>query len=68
MITVRDRCNIRSGPGNDFKIVFVAEKGIPFKVVKRKGNWIQVQHADGDKGWIYKSLVWHEGLDGYNGE
>jgi len=27
-------------------------------VLTRKGNWIQVRHADGDKGWIHKSLVW----------
>ncbi|MGD8882880.1 MAG: SH3 domain-containing protein, partial [Desulfobacterales bacterium] len=34
------------------------EKGIPFKVLKRENNWIHIEHADGDKGWIHKSLVW----------
>jgi len=34
------------------------DSGVPFKVLTRKGNWIQVRHADGDKGWIHKSLVW----------
>jgi len=58
IITTKDKCNIRSGPGTGHEIVFTAEKGIPFKVIKRKGNWIYVRHADGDKGWIYKSLVW----------
>jgi SH3-like domain-containing protein len=66
VVTIKDECNIRSGPGNEFKILLVVEKGIPFKIVKRKGNWIHIKHADGDEGWIYKSLVWYEGLDGYN--
>ena len=58
VITNKENCNVRSGPGTKFKILFATEKGIPFKILKRKGNWIHVQHADGDKGWIHKSLVW----------
>ena len=58
VITKNDACNIRSGPGTDNKIIFTVEKGIPFKVLERKGNWIHIEHADGDKGWIHKSLIW----------
>jgi SH3-like domain-containing protein len=58
VITNNDACNIRSGPGTSNKIIFTVEKGIPFKVLKRKGSWIQIEHADGDKGWIHKSLIW----------
>jgi SH3-like domain-containing protein len=58
VITKKEKCNIRSGPGNKYKILHTIGKGIPFKIIKRKGNWIQIQHADGDKGWIYKSLIW----------
>jgi SH3-like domain-containing protein len=58
VITKNDACNIRSGPGTSNKIIFTVEKGIPFKVLKRKGSWIQIEDADGDKGWIHKSLVW----------
>ena len=58
IITNKKQCNVRSGPGKKFKILFATEKGIPFKILNRKDNWIHVQHADGDKGWIYKSLVW----------
>lgn len=58
VITNKAKCNIRSGPGTGFKVLFMAEKGIPFKVIKRKNKWIYVQHADGDKGWIHKSLLW----------
>ena len=58
VITNKEKCNVRSGPGTKFNILFTTEKGVPFKTLKRKGNWIHVQHADGDKGWLHKSLVW----------
>lgn len=58
VITKNDACNIRSGPGTSNKIIFTVEKGIPFRVLKREGSWIYIEHADGDKGWIHKSLVW----------
>jgi SH3-like domain-containing protein len=58
VITKKEKCNIRSGPGTKFNVVFIAENGIPFKLIKRKKDWLNIQHADGDKGWIHKSLVW----------
>jgi len=58
VITFKKKCNVRSGPGTKFKIAFTVAKGIPFKVLQRKGDWIQINHADGDQGWIFKSLVW----------
>lgn len=58
VITKNDKCNIRSGPGTNHNILFTVEKGIPFKVLKRKGSWIHIEHSDGDKGWIHKALVW----------
>jgi len=58
IITINEKCNIRSGPGGGFNILFTVEKGIPFKVMKRQGQWIHIRHADGDQGWIHKSLVW----------
>jgi SH3-like domain-containing protein len=58
VITKRENCNIRSGPGTSFATVLTVEKGIPFKVLERKNEWIHIQHADGDSGWINESLVW----------
>ncbi len=57
IIKVR-RANIRSGPGTKHNLLFDADKGTPFKVLQKKGSWMQVQHADGDSGWIFKTLVW----------
>lgn len=50
--------NVREGPGTNSKVLFQAEKGVSFKVLKSKKQWLQVQHADGEIGWIHKSLVW----------
>lgn len=58
LITTRPVCNVRSGPGTGYDIRFTVEKGVPFKQLKARGAWIQVEHADGDRGWIHQSLVW----------
>ena len=57
-ITVKEKCNVRSGPGKENPVVFTVGSGIPFKIIGEKGNWRHILHADGDKGWIYKSLLW----------
>ena len=58
VITKKDQCNIRSGPGTKEKILFSVEKGIPFKVLDHEDRWLHIEHADGDRGWIYDTLVW----------
>lgn len=58
VITTRNTVNVRSGPGMTFEILSTIGKGIPFKVLKKKGNWLHVEHADGDRGWIHKALMW----------
>ncbi len=58
VITIKDKCNVRSRSSTKSSVLFTVEKGVPFKVLKRKDNWIKVEHADGDVGWIYKTLVW----------
>jgi len=58
VITIKAKCNVRSKPDKTGKILFTVERGVPFKVLKRNGNWIRIEHADGEIGWIYNSLVW----------
>ena len=58
VITKKENCNVRSGPGDHYPVSFTVEKGIPFKVLNRKKEWVHVQHADGDSGWVHESLVW----------
>lgn len=60
VITNREKCNVRSIPdtGEGADILFTVEKGVPFKILEKKKDWIKVEHADGDQGWIHRSLVW----------
>ncbi len=58
VITIKDDCNVRSGPGTNSDILFTTGVGIPFKILKKKGQWLYVLHTDGDRGWIHQSLVW----------
>ena len=53
-----NRANVRSGAGTQFDLVFDADKGTPFKVLEKNGRWFKVEHADGDVGWIFNSLLW----------
>lgn len=58
VVVRKDKCNVRTGPGTGNAIHFTVDKGVPFKVLEEKGKWLHVVHADGDKGWIHRSLVW----------
>lgn len=58
VITRQNGCQLRSGPGTEHAVIGRVGKGVPFKVLRREGRWIQVEHADGDRGWIHDSLVW----------
>jgi SH3-like domain-containing protein len=58
VITKQNGCQLRAGPGTDQPVLIKIDKGVPFKVLKREGRWIQVEHADGDKGWLSETLVW----------
>ena len=58
VITIKEKCNIRSKPTTKSSILFTAERGVPFRLISTKGTWLKVEHADGDIGWIFKSLVW----------
>jgi SH3-like domain-containing protein len=58
VITKDSMVNVRSGPDKDAPVVFKTESGVPLKVLKREGEWINIEHGDGEKGWVHNSLVW----------
>ncbi len=53
----KDNVNVRSGPGTEFPVAMELFKGYPLKVIKKKGDWLQVSDFENDKGWIFSSLV-----------
>ncbi len=52
------KANLRIGPGKNYEVVASALYGVVFYPGKRDGEWMQVSHSDGTKGWIHRSLVW----------
>ncbi len=58
VITRKDKCNVRAGPGTENRVVFIADRGVAMKVLGSRGKWLHVRHPDGEQGWIHRSLVW----------
>jgi SH3-like domain-containing protein len=58
VITTSATSNVRSGPGTEYDIRLQVERGVPFRVLEQKAQWLRVEHADGEKGWIHRSLIW----------
>lgn len=57
-ITVKnDDVNVRSGPSTNNPVKMEVFKGYPFKVLSKKGDWLNVSDFEGDTGWIHQSLV-----------
>ena len=49
--------NVRSGPGTNYDKVGSVVREVIMKKVKRKGDWVKVQHPK-LSGWVYKNLIW----------
>ncbi len=58
VIIIKDKSLVRSNPNSNAKILFSVGKGVSFKVLERKTEWIHIEHADGNKGWINQTSVW----------
>ncbi|MGV1100182.1 SH3 domain-containing protein [Thiovibrio sp. JS02] len=54
------KVNMRSGPGENYAILWEIGRGYPLKVIARKGNWLKVADFENDVGWVYKKLVSRE--------
>lgn len=50
--------NVRKGPGTDHAVICTAKRGVTFKILAEKTNWLHVLHESGKKGWVYKKIVW----------
>lgn len=50
--------NIRSGPGPKNKIIARALYGVVFRKIGEKDQWVEIEHEQGVKGWVDRSLLW----------
>jgi len=58
LVSVRSATvNLRGGPGLDQEILWKLSQGYPLQVLDKKGDWLQVQDFEGDKGWIARSVT-----------
>ena len=53
----KDGVNMRSGPNTTSKVIWQVFKSFPLEVIKREGKWAYVVDFEGDKGWIYETLI-----------
>ena len=53
----KDGVNIRSGPDTKYNVVWQVFESFPLEVLKREGKWANVVDFEGDKGWIYETLI-----------
>jgi SH3-like domain-containing protein len=53
----KDGVNIRSGPSTKNKVIWEVFESYPLEVLERKNKWASVVDFEGDKGWIYETLI-----------
>jgi SH3-like domain-containing protein len=52
-----DKGNVRSGPGENYEVLWSVGKYFPVDIVKTSGDWRQIRDYEGDVGWIHHSLL-----------
>lgn len=57
-IVIKKKADIKKGPGQGHPTLFTVEERYLFKVVEEKKEWVKVQGADGDGGWVLKEMLW----------
>lgn len=50
--TLRERTNLRSGPGLNHAVIRVGAAGHVYPILAQAGNWLQVALADGQRAWV----------------
>ena len=53
-----DRANVRQGPGTNHAVVFKLSKGDACRLLSKQEQWLEIQTAEGNKGWIAEFLTW----------
>lgn len=50
--------NVRSGPGNQYPILWVYQRpGYPVQVQARYDNYYKLRDAEGEEGWVYIGMI-----------
>ena len=52
-----DKANIRSGPGQNYEVLWSVGKYYPVDTLQKSGNWYKVRDFEDDEGWVFHSLL-----------
>ena len=53
-----DKTYLRSGPSKQNKVLWTyKKKGLPIKLIRKKGDWYEVEMPEQIKGWINSSQI-----------
>ncbi|ALE03384.1 SH3 domain-containing protein [Bartonella ancashensis] len=53
-----NRVNVRVGPSSQYAVIFIyRKKGLPVEIIQEYDQWRKIRDAEGDEGWVYKSLL-----------
>lgn len=56
-----NEANVRAGPGTQYPILWVyKQKGYPLEVLAKYQGWYKTRDAEGEEGWLYKTLISHK--------
>jgi len=58
VIVTKDKANVRSGSGTTQKVVFQLSQGETARLIGKNDGWVEIETAEGQKGWIAEFLVW----------
>ncbi|MCK8603825.1 SH3 domain-containing protein [Desulfoferrobacter suflitae] len=58
LVVMKERINLRSGPGVTYSVVGKVQRGEVLRRIKQDKDWFQVKHENGLAGWVRKDLVW----------
>jgi SH3-like domain-containing protein len=58
IVNAKGTINMRSEPSESGAIVANIENGVVLTKISSKGDWVQVKHAKGTEGWIFRKLLW----------
>jgi SH3-like domain-containing protein len=64
----RERVRVREAGSTAAATVALVERGAQLIKLREQGNWLEVEMADGRRGWIWKELVAARQIDHAEGE
>ena len=50
--------NIRSGPGDQHRVVAKLTYGEVVRTLEVRNNWVRIEQPNGPRGWVSKKLLW----------